>query len=121
MTVAIPKAKVLGSRAAATGTLYITDDRIGVGSARIITTGKHALADIESVEITGDVAAKGRAGKVAMFGVLGLAGKKSQDRTTLLLRLRDGNEAGYQVLGMDAANVRVKVAGSLRAAGVVLV
>ena len=118
--VTIRKAKVLGSKAAAVGNLYVTDTEMGVGSARVITQGKVALADIEAAQFVGDTAAKSRAGKVAAFGIFGLAGKTTQDRTTIVLRLRDGSECGYQVVGADAMSLRVQLVGPLRAAGVVV-
>ena len=113
----IPKAKVIG-RAAAVANLYVSDDAIGVGTARMMTQGKQRLADVEAVEITSDVAAKSRAGKVVLFGVLGLGAKRTQDRTTVMLRMRDGSEAGYQIMGQDAATVRIKLGSALRAAGI---
>lgn len=112
--VVIPRATELGRRAA--GNVYVTDEAIGFGTFGM----RHPTlwTDVESVTVTGDVTRRSRAGKLVLFGPFGLLARGTQDRATIVVRLKDGGEVGFQVRRLDAANVRARVRPFAVAAGV---
>jgi Short C-terminal domain/Protein of unknown function (DUF2510) len=96
------------------GRLLVTTDRVALGADVVVID----LATVETVEITSEQIAKSRVGPVVLFGVLGLGAKGSRDRTTIVQRGKDGSEAFFQLLGVDAPYVRAQLTPVLAAAGV---
>jgi hypothetical protein len=93
------------------GVFHIYDQGIGV---RIFRQGKmHGAVSWErmaSIELSGGTAAKSKVGATIMFGVAGALGSAgTQDRTEVIVHLKDGNEAYYQVYGKSELALRAQL------------
>lgn len=101
-------------------TLVATDEKIGTGFLSP-KTGVVEWVNAVSVEIVGGQAAKSKVGAELAFGALGALGAKgSQDRTTVVVRTKDGQRAYYEVFRVSPAHVAGKLSPILSAAGVPL-
>jgi len=102
------------------GALHIYDEGIGV---RVFRHGKMRGAvsweRMASVEFSGGTAAKSKVGATIMFGVAGALGSAgTQDRTEVIVHLKDGNEAYYQVYGKSELALRAQMLPVMSAHGV---
>lgn len=63
-----------------------------------------------SIELNGDTAAKSKVGATLMFGVVGALGSAgSRDRTEMVVNLKDGNKAYYQINGKSELALRAQL------------
>lgn len=98
-------------------TLHVHTDRFGIGLFNLATA--LAMIDVASVQVTGGSVAKRKVGAEVAFGVLGgLGGKGTMDRTTVVFRMKDGQDAYFEIFKESEGKVRGKLAPVLRAAGV---
>ena len=89
------------------GNLQLTDECIGIGTLK----PKSAVirwSDMAGVSFRVETVQKSRAGKVVLFGPLGLLAKNTKNQTALMVQLKDGNAALYEVDKMGAIQVRGK-------------
>jgi Short C-terminal domain len=76
--------------------------------------------DIMNVEVADtDQMAKSKVVPVVLFGVLGLAAKGSEDRTSIAVHTKDNEMAYFQIVGESAPLVRAKIDPLLKNAGVI--
>lgn len=89
------------------GNLQITEECIGMGT---MNPKKHVVRwdQTAGISFNADTFAKSRAGKVVMFGPLGLLARNTQQGANILVQLRDGNTAIYECERESAIRVRAK-------------
>ena len=93
------------------GVFHIYDGGIGV---RVWRQGKmHGAIPwdrMASIELSGGTAAKSKVGATVMFGVAGALGSAgTQDRTEMIVNLRDGTKAYYQIYGKSELALRAQL------------
>jgi hypothetical protein len=77
------------------------------------------VAAIECIEITSEQAAKSKIGATLVFGIFGgLAAKGSEDRGTLLVHLKSGQTAYFEISGYSEHQLRAKLTPWLQAANI---
>lgn len=96
------------------GNLQVTDDCIGMGMLK----PKSAIvrwSDMAGVSFDAETVKKSRAGKVALLGPIGLLAKSTKNQTALVVQLKDGNTALYEIDKLGANQVRGKFQSYLSA------
>jgi hypothetical protein len=102
------------------GFLFFTTEAIGLG--KTATSGPQETVIprtyIVSVEVTGRQVAKSRVDPVIVFGLIGLAARGSQDRTTIVVRTTTDEAVHYSIDGMSPEAVRAGIAPVLKLANI---
>lgn len=96
--------------------LFVTDD--GVGHGMFGPKSPISWDEIAGIGFETGTAAKSRAGKVMAFGVLGLAGRKSQNEANITVQKANGDVALWRVEGKSGHQVRGGFQAFMTAKGV---
>jgi hypothetical protein len=78
------------------GNFCITDDEVGAGVGAP-EAGVVGWNDIAGISFDPDTVDKSRVGKAVAFGVLALAAKRTQNVTLIMVALKSGGAAFYQI------------------------
>lgn len=102
------------------GNLFISKEWIGFAppATRIPESRVLATPTVKNVEVAGEEIAKNKVLPVLAFGILGLAAKGSSKQTYVVVHLRSGKTAYYQIGDTTPLQVRARIAGTLHSAGV---
>lgn len=99
------------------GALFVNSETIGVGILKP-KNGVVKWSEVAGISFDSETIRKSRVGKAMLVGVFALAAKKTQDDAVVVVSLKDGNTALYEIKGARGVSVRAKMQPFFTTAGV---